>query len=199
MNPAVALLVPLQDFLAVVNRDIFCRMLGTTNGTMVCCRRWDRTVMKLFALSALLLIFSGCRKSAAPTETANVSSFRSPTATEVFNLRSRCAELGETILKNTAVGDALKKEQLSHYEPKTNRCYVQLTVWNANLAKGEDYFQQSLFDGQTGQLLADIRRENGKKSGEIFIDPSPLNGNDDELYVDVSMFIGKMMADDRQQ
>lgn len=155
--------------------------------------------MKLFALSALLLIFSGCRKSAAPTETANVSSFRSPTATEVFNLRSRCAELGETILKNTAVGDALKKEQLSHYEPKTNRCYVQLTVWNANLAKGEDYFQQSLFDGQTGQLLADIRRENGKKSGEIFIDPSPLNGNDDELYVDVSMFIGKMMADDRQQ
>ena len=102
-------------------------------------------------------------------------------------------------MKNTVIGDALKKDQLSHYEPKTNRCYVQLTVWNANLAKGDEYFQQYLFDGQTGQVLAAIRREKGVRSGEISIDPSPLNGNSDELYLDASMFISKMMADDRQQ
>jgi hypothetical protein len=54
-----------------------------------------------------------------------------------------------------------------------------------------------LYDGQTGQVLADIRREKGTRSGDIFIDPSPLNGNADELYVDVSMFINKMMADER--
>jgi hypothetical protein len=56
-----------------------------------------------------------------------------------------------------------------------------------------------LIDGQTGQVLASIHREKGTKSGEISIDPSPLNGNPDELYVDASLFISKMMADDRQQ
>ena len=114
-------------------------------------------------------------------------------------MRSKCAELGEKIMKDTVVRDALKKDQVSHYEPKTNRCYVQLTIWNPNLASGDDYFQRVLFDGQTGQVLAAIHREKGIRSGEISIDPSPLNGNDDELYVDASMFISKMMADDRQQ
>lgn len=154
--------------------------------------------MRLFTLS-LLLVFSGCQKSSAPIPPVDAPSFRSPTATEVFNLRSKCAELGEKILKNTDIADALKKDQVSHYEPKTNRCYVQLTVWNPNLSKGDDYFQQYLLDGQTGQVLAAIHREKGVRSGEISIDPSPLNGNSDELYVDASMFISKMMEDDRQQ
>ena len=153
--------------------------------------------MRLFALS-LLLVFSGCQKSSAPIPPVEAPSFRSPTATEVFNLRSKCAELGDRILKQTDIADTLKKDQVSHYEPKTNRCYVQLTVWNPNPSKG-DYFQQSLLDGQTGQVLAAIHREKGVRSGEISIDPSPLNGNPDELYVDASMFINKMMEDDRQQ
>src|SRR5712691_4243427 len=159
---------------------------------------WNWNAMRLFTFS-VLLFFSGCKQSSAPISPVNVPSFRSPTATEVFDLRSKCAERGEKIMKNTVIGNALKKDQLSHYEPKTNRCYVQLTVWSGDLAKGSEYFQQSLFDGQTGQELAAIRREKGVKSGDIFIDPSPLNGNPDELYVDASSFISKMMADDRQQ
>jgi hypothetical protein len=154
--------------------------------------------MRLFALSALLF-FSGCQKPSAPVPPVGTPSLRGPTATEVFNLRSKCAELGEKILKNTVVADALKKDQLSHYEPKTNRCYVQLTVWNANLNKGDEYFHQYLFDGQTGQTLAAIRREKGTRSGDIYVDPYPPAGNSDELYLDTAMFIGKVMADDRQQ
>ena len=154
--------------------------------------------MRLFALS-VLLFFSGCQKSSAPIPPVDAPSFRSPTATEVFNLRSKCAELGEKIMKNTVISSALKKDQVSHYEPKTNRCYVQLTVWITDPAKGSEYFQQHLFDGQTGQELAAIRREKGTRSGDIFIDPSPLNGNPDELYLDAEAFISKMMADDRQQ
>jgi hypothetical protein len=154
--------------------------------------------MRLFALS-VLLFFSGCQKSSAPVPPVDAPSVRSPTATEVFNLRSKCAELGEKIMKNTVIGDALKKDQVSHYEPKTNRCYVQLTVSNADPTKGDEHFQQYLLDGQTGQVLAAVRREKGTRSGEISIDPSPLNGNPDELYVDASIFISKMMADDRQQ
>lgn len=154
--------------------------------------------MRLFALSVLLFL-SGCQKSSAPIPPVDTPSFRSPTATEVFNLRSKCAELGEKILKNTVIGDALKKDQLSHYEPKTNRCYVQLTIRNADLTKGDDYFQQYLFDGQTGQVLAAIRREKGTRSGDIYSDPSPAQGNSDEMYVDASIFISQMMEDDRQQ
>lgn len=102
------------------------------------------------------------------------------------------------MMKNAVTGDDLKKDQLSHYEPKTNRCYVRLTVWNATLGKRGEYFQQYLFDGQTGQLLAAIRRENGVKSGDIYSDPSPAQGNSDEMYVDASIFISQMMTDDRQ-
>ena len=161
--------------------------------------------MKLFTLSVILFL-SGCHDRSAtapcvpaPTAPAGASSFRPPTATEVFNLRSNCADLGEKILEKTVAGDALKKEELSHYEPKTNRCYVQLTVQNLNPANGDENFQQSLTDGQTGQVLAEIRRQKGTKSGRIYVDPSPLNGNSDELYLDASMFIGEMMEDDRQQ
>jgi hypothetical protein len=154
--------------------------------------------MRLVALSTLFF-FSGCQKSSAPGPTVDAPTFRSATATEVFNLRSKCAELGEKIMNNTAIGDGQKKNQVSHYEPKTNRCYVQLTVWNANLAKGDDYFRQYLFDGQTGQVLAAIHREKGARSGVIYVDPYPPAGNSDELYIDASIFINKMMADDRQQ
>jgi hypothetical protein len=162
-------------------------------------RSCDRTAIWLVGFSALFFFF-GCKQSPAPVAPpADVPTFRSPTATEVFNLRSKCAELGEKIMKNTVVADALTKGQLSHYEPKTNRCYVQLTVQSADLAKDNSYFQQYLLDGQTGQQLAVIRREKGIRFAQIFIDPSPLNGNSDEMYLDASAFISKMMADDRQQ
>ena len=102
-------------------------------------------------------------------------------------------------MENTPASNPLKKDQVSRYEPKTNRCYVQLTVWNPNLTNGEENFEESLLDGQTGQVLATISRKNGTKSGIIYVDPSPLNGNSDELYLDASIFINKMMEDDRQQ
>lgn len=159
--------------------------------------------MRLIAL-LVVLFFSGCQQSSAPAPStpappSGVPAFRSPTATEVFNLRSKCAELGERILKTAVVGYALKKDQVSHYDPKTNRCYVQLTISNANPASGEENFERSLLDGQTGQVLAAIRRQKGTRSGTIYIDPSPLNGNADELYLDASTFIDQMMEDDRQQ
>ena len=113
-------------------------------------------------------------------------------------MRSKCAELGEKILKDTVVAADLKREELSHYEPKTNRCYVRLTVWNASLGKGEEYLHQYLFDGQTGQMLAAARRENGVRTGDIYSDPPPSQGNSDEMYLDASIFISQTMADDRQ-
>jgi hypothetical protein len=48
-------------------------------------------------------------------------------------------------------------------------------------------------------MLAAIHRENGVKSGDIYSDPSPAQGNSDEMYLDASIFISQTMADDRQQ
>src|SRR3990172_1063562 len=59
--------------------------------------------------------------------------FQPPTATEVFRLRSECAKLGEKILENNTVGSAVTQSQVSHYDPQTNRCYVELTVQTADL------------------------------------------------------------------
>jgi len=74
-----------------------------------------------------------------------------PTATEVFNLRSECAKLGEK-LQHGAAGDAARTvSQVSNYRPWTNRCYVELTTEH----------DVSLYDGQTGKMLAHYVREPG--------------------------------------
>jgi hypothetical protein len=90
---------------------------------------------------------------------------RLPTATEVFNLRSKCAALGDRILEETTIGIALTKSQVSHYEPRTNRCYVELTIQTADLSKPIDqhYHHRVLYDGQTKEMLAWALIERGKK------------------------------------
>jgi hypothetical protein len=77
-----------------------------------------------------------------------------PTATEVFQLRSACADLGQKILEDNAVGTALTKDQVSHYDSRTNRCYVELTINTADLTQGLDYLHRVLYDGQTREMLA---------------------------------------------
>ncbi len=77
-----------------------------------------------------------------------------PTATEVFNLRSECAKLGEKLLHGAAGGAARTVSQVSNYRPWTNRCYVELTTEH----------DVSLYDGQTGRLLAHYAQEPGINS-----------------------------------
>lgn len=113
--------------------------------------------MKVRALTLLVLI-TGCQKpSEKPTAsnpTAAEPSFQKPTATEIFDLRSKCADLGRKAQKD------LKSvypttTAMSHYNPTTNRCYVELTYFN------DDGLFESLIDGQTGDPLANT--SNGKK------------------------------------
>jgi hypothetical protein len=56
---------------------------------------------------------------------------RAPTATEVFHLRSECAELGEKLLLK--LYDSVYYDQESHYNPQTNRCYVEVYRWTGVL------------------------------------------------------------------
>ena len=62
----------------------------------------------------------------------------------MFRLRSECAKLGEKILaENPSGNDNFIDSQVSHYNPLTNRCYVELrdsTEWRFVAAVGHATF-----------------------------------------------------------
>lgn len=122
-----------------------------------------------------------------------------PTATEVFHLRSECAILGEKILSENVIGPALYQSQASHYDPQTNRCYVELTVQTADVTKRRELFHRYLFDGQTGEMLAVAQIEKGEKSGMVFDRQHRTTTLEAAGWNDASNYIDTLMADDRQQ
>ena len=120
------------------------------------------------------------------------ATFRKPSATEVFNLRSRCAEFGRKIMSDNTIGVALSQDQISHYEPKSNRCYIELTVHMADLAHFDDHFSRYLFDGQTEEMLAWTKTDLGVKTGWMV---GVVTGSFDSATTKID----DLMADDRKQ
>jgi hypothetical protein len=151
-------------------------------------------------LATPLLALCACQTK--ETEKQPVPSNRLPTATEVFDLRSKCAALAEKIMDDNLIGSALAQEQLSHYSPYTNRCYVKLHVHTADLATPQDRFisESYLYDGQTKELLATTSWNGGKKSGQIFSDS--LRGFAKypavPTYEETDSMIEKFMAEERK-
>ena len=87
-----------------------------------------------------------------------------PTATSP---QSRCAELGEKMMEENDIGMALS--QVSRYDPRTNRCYVELIVLTPDFTKLQGVFHRNLFDGQTKELLASASRDNDRPmGGQVF-------------------------------
>ena len=94
-------------------------------------------------------------------------------------------------MNNNVIGIALTQDEVSHYDPKTNRCYVRLDVHTADLTRYEDYYATHVFDGQTKELLVSITSKNGKKTAFV------LDGEND--YSKAVDRIVVLMADDRKQ
>lgn len=133
-------------------------------------------------------------------------------AAEVFNLRSQCAKLGEDIKRANQVSPVLDQSETTHYEPRTNRCYVELFV-----QAGEPpahWFTRRLFDGQTAEMLAIVElRPSQVKFAQIYMadwrklanmmgwaelsHPSQDVPNPDFDFKTTAAFISKMMSDDR--
>lgn len=159
--------------------------------------------MKALSLIVALLsvLTCACQKPLAPSARADELAFRKPTATEIFNLRSKCADLGQKILDANVIGIALTQDQVSHYDPKTNRCCVELTVRDADLSK-QDHFSQYLYDGQTQEMLAAIRNDKSGKWGMVFdrqhSSPIPVPYDAKITYEDALAYIDKKMADERK-
>jgi hypothetical protein len=87
---------------------------------------------------ALMLSFSGCRKTPEPTpepkpqEKLKIQSFVPPTAEQAYRLQDDCTKRGEKVLRENIIGSALTEEQVSRYNATTNRCYVRLEVHAMN-------------------------------------------------------------------
>jgi hypothetical protein len=113
-----------------------------------------------------------------------------PTATEVFHLRSECAALGEKIPTSPTIAPGITASPISHYEPRTNRCYVVLNTVDAP-KPFTHASRRYLFDGQTGEMLAYTEVRDGEKSAAI--------GDKRAGWDEVSQYIDTMMADDRKQ
>jgi hypothetical protein len=118
----------------------------------------------------------GFQRGAAGVERGVIA----PSATEVFNLRSRCAELCEKILKDNPASPVIDPSAFSHYDQRANRCYVEL----------DNQYSLRLFDGQTGERLA-----------ELWNGPIPtafLKGIQDVSREATRGFIESHMKDDRR-
>jgi hypothetical protein len=87
---------------------------------------------------------SGTRETAFDSAAIEL---RQPSASEVFALRSKCVELGDKILEENFIGSALAHSQDSRYDARSNRCYVKLTVHEADLDHFDDYNNTILYDG----------------------------------------------------
>ena len=121
-----------------------------------------------------------------------------PTATEVFQLRSTCAALGQQILEGNFIGSALYQDQFSRYSPRTNRCYVEMRVQTADLNQHSDRFGRYLYDGQTREMLAFAQIQNGKKSGKVFDLHHRTTSFVNDGWDDASEYMNAMMTDDRR-
>jgi hypothetical protein len=157
---------------------------------------------KVLLIAASMLFLSSCREQTTHAEN-RVASSQLPTTTEVFNLRSKCQALGEKIMEDNIIGNALAQEQLSHYDPETNHCYVKLDVHTADLMNTpRDKYSDEvfLFDGQTKEMLASTRSTGNDKWASILSDSLAKYVRDSSLpsYDETQQLIDKFMAEDRR-
>jgi len=125
-----------------------------------------------------------------------------PSASEVFAPRTECAKLGEAIyrkrLTETFGDDRIGIDVHSlgtHYDPHTNRCFVQLV--DLNESNSSLYIQ--LLDGQTEEQLAYCRVVNGEERGLIGATNFQEVVPDFVGYDNAWKYIATKMADDHSQ
>ena len=131
--------------------------------------RFRSTTLKgLVVVVASAVVAAACSKPPAKTEERYS---RLPTATEVFNLRTKCAQLARDLDESFPYGLHWQRDTVSNYSAKSNRCYV--TLIDSNDVEKE--YSRNLYDGQTRDLLAYTKTEGEpccrrNQVGMIFID-----------------------------
>lgn len=109
--------------------------------------------------------------------------------------------MGDRILSENRIGPALTQDQVSHYNPGTNHCYVKLEVSTADLRTPQERFirDEYLYDGQTKELLADAYWEGNQKSAMIFsASLKKLVDSSVPTYQETDDLIDQFLAEDRK-
>jgi hypothetical protein len=137
-----------------------------------------------------------------------------PTATELWQFRSACIELGQKIVKDTQhlhLTDSV--EMSSRYDPATGHCYVLTTVMRVDDRYGhKGDTSVALWDGQTGRILASIHRPIvGEWLGNVddpqhvsptldkFDDDAAVKAFKKKKYEDAESYINRLMSEDRER
>ena len=155
--------------------------------------------MKTVVMSLLALVFmTGCNQPHVQQKAQPSSSRPRLSATEEFNLRGKCAALADEMAPGYGlVGVALTSEVLCHYNPETNRCYVQVTV-TKNISHTDpsipsNYLSIAVYDGQTREILISASQEGETSSGQIW---TAQSSNDPFVTFDkASAEIDRLMHD----
>ena len=127
-------------------------------------------------------LLAGCGSSGVPppvAATQPAAGQKTPTATEVFNLRQKCFELGEKIDKDMFHGSTVTQYAISNYSVENNRCYVKLVTSSPTALSME-----RLFDGQTKEELA-----SAQLGSKLF----NRVGDADASYEEAEAYINKLM------
>src|SRR5271166_4069669 len=81
---------------------------------------------------------------------------KQPTASELFNLRSKCAELGRKMIDPDLSSPRSSQHQLSRYDQIANRCYVSMFIETDLGASNGGATGHYLYDGQTDEVLGGV-------------------------------------------
>ena len=120
-----------------------------------------------------------------------------PTAVEIFQLRSMCQGLAEKLDNDSAYGPYWTSQVTSNVSLKSLHCYVLLVHSPANLNVPLDQYEVNsfLYDGQTKELLADMKKKGREVGfGNIYdvYEQGPYIG-----YENAQTYINKMMLPER--
>src|SRR2546430_1380016 len=97
----------------------------------------------------------------ASVETRTDGKRQKLTASELFDLRTKCASCAKKVLQDNYpdwMPGIMFRLSNSRYDPKSGRCFVELKVGNIPKDPSiEPTNYHQLFDGQTGQELAETK------------------------------------------
>ena len=168
--------------------------------------------MKPILALILSTLSAGCRQTPAQQTSARQVQERQepqsnlPTATEVFNLRTKCANLGQKVNAQTP---ATKEKDIitsikTNYSVSENRCYVVLDdTFISGVMNGSRTLH--LYDGQTNELLAaanhDVLKKYDHDEWSGLISNRPLTkceekGDGPCEYADADAYINNKMKGD---
>jgi hypothetical protein len=154
------------------------------------------TLGTALSLSTLLIV-GGCSKPTAQATPAQVRFFQFPTATEVFNLRTKCQQAGEKLDSSLAYGPHWSRQLTTNYRIETGRCYAEVYDTDATT----DELIRSLYDAQTRDQLAFAKKRKDTESGMIFMDNNIDTASDCHVggdcgFAKVNDFINQKMKRD---